>query len=206
MQHSEEVRFAAVLLVFAALSFADTRIPDCESGKLSDYEKLGAVGCRIGDKTFSNFHYHQGVGGLPSDAISLTPDTSTETFEPGLLFEGKWASSSQDSIVSYNVAAQPNGKPISGASLEMQLGQITGSGKVTVLSDVCSEDQNAAPDRCDAEKLELKVVLSADNTKKPVDNVHFEQPRQAIHVVTPVDLAPGRGGSASLDSFMAVFQ
>lgn len=195
---------AIALLGFATLSFAQAGVPDCDAGKLSDYEKLGATGCLIGDKNFSNFRYHQGAAGLPSNAISLTPGTTAETDDPGLLFEGKWTSASEDSYVSYDVEAQPHGKPITGASLEMQFGEITGTGKATVQSDLCSTD--GASDNCGTQKLELKVVLSATGPKKPQDNGAFKEPQTEIHVVTPVDVAPGSGGTATLDGFMAVFR
>jgi hypothetical protein len=131
---------AIALLGFATLSFAVAGIPDCVPGKLSDYEKLEATGCLIGDKKFSNFQYHQGHAGLPGDAISLTPGTISESDDVGLLFEGKWTSASEDSYVTYNVEVQPQGKPITGASLEMQFGEITGAGKATVLTDLCPMD------------------------------------------------------------------
>ncbi len=195
---------ATALLGFATLSFADAKVSDCIQGTLSDYEKLGNQGCLIGDKRFSNFQYHRGANGLPSDAISLTPGTIPETEDPGLLFEAKWTSASKESSVSYDVEVQPHGKPITGASLEMQFGQITGTGRATVLADMCSEDGSAAG--CGAQKVELKVVLSADGSKKPLDNAQFKEPLQAIRVITPVDVASGSGGSAALDGFMAVFR
>ena len=195
---------ATALLTLTTLSFAHAQVADCAPGKLSDYEKLGAQGCMIGDKKFSNFQYHQGAAGLPSDAISLTPGTTPDTDDPGLLFEAKWASASEDSFVSYNVEAQPNGKPISGASLQMQFGTITGTGSATVLADLCSSDGTA--DNCGSQKLELKVVLSAHGPKTPAANGQFNEPQRAIRVVTPIDLASGRGGSADLDGFMAVFR
>ena len=195
---------AAALLGFSTLSFADAKVPDCIQGTLSDYEKLGIQGCLIGDKKFSNFQYHRGANGLPGNAISLTPGTIPETDDPGLLFEAKWTSASQESFVSYEVEVQPNGKPITGASLEMQFGQITGTGRATVLADMCPEDGSAAS--CGTQKVELKVVLSADGSKKPLDNAQFKEPLKAIRVITPVDVAPGSGGSAALDGFMAVFR
>ncbi len=195
---------ATALLTLTTLSFAHAQVADCAPGNLSDYEKLGAQGCMIGEKKFSNFQYHQGAAGLPSDAISLTPGTTPDTDDPGLLFEAKWASASEDSFVSYNVEAQPNGKPISGASLQMQFGTITGTGSATVLADLCSSDGTA--DTCGSQKLELKVVLSAHGPKTPAANGQFNEPQRAIRVVTPIDLASGRGGSADLDGFMAVFR
>ncbi|MGB7553735.1 MAG: hypothetical protein WBM04_05140 [Candidatus Korobacteraceae bacterium] len=67
---------ATALLTLTTLSVAHAQVTDCAAGKLSDYEKLGTQGCMIGDKKFSNFQYHQGAAGLPSDAISLTPGGS----------------------------------------------------------------------------------------------------------------------------------
>jgi len=198
-------RLAAVaLLSITTLSFADTRVPDCAPGTLSDYQKLGAAGCMIGDKKFSNFHYQQGTSGLPSDAISVTPGTTPETNDPGILFEGKWASTQQESFVSYTVEATPNGKPITGASLEMQFGQITGNGKAQVVARLCPAgglDASSKP-----QKLQLQVVLSPDKSKKSMDQGQFKDPQQQVRVTTPVDVSTGRGGTAELDGFMTVFR
>ena len=195
---------ASALLGLATLSSANAQIPDCAPGNLTQYLKLGAQGCLIGDKKFSNFQYHKGPDGLSSAAISLTPGTVPETDDPGILFEGKWASSSRQSFVTYDVEVEAHGKPITGASLEMQFGQIIGTGSASVLSDLCPI--GGATDSCGPQKLELKVVLSADGSKRPVDDVQFKEPQKEIHVVTPVDVAPGKGGSATLDGFMEVFR
>jgi hypothetical protein len=192
-----------VLLGIAMLSSAQNKAPDCTPGTLSDYERLGATGCLIGDKRFSSFQYHQEAGGLSSSAISVTPGTIPDTDDPGILFEGKWSSASRKSYVSYVVEVQPNGKAITGASLEMQFGQITGTGRATVLADLCPVE--GASQTCGGQKLELRVVLSAAGSKKPLDKGRFKEPQQQIRVVSPVDVASGSGGSASLDGFMAVF-
>ena len=194
---------AMAFLGIGMLSLAQGNVPDCTPGTLSDYEKLGATGCLIGDKKFSNFQYHQEAGGLPGSAISVTPGTIHETDDPGILFEGKWSSASRKSYVSYVVEVQPNGKAITGASLEMQFGQITGTGRATVLADLCPVQ--GASQSCGEQKLELRVVLSAAGSKKPLDKGRFKEPQQQIRVVSPVDVASGSGGSASLDGFMAVF-
>jgi hypothetical protein len=195
---------ATALLGLATLSLANAQVPDCVPGKLSDYEKLGAQGCLIGDKKFSNFQYHQGATGMPGDAISLTPGTTPESDDPGLLFEAKWASASEESFVSYDVEVQPDGRPISGASLQMRFGEITGTGRATVLADLCPWD--AATDSCASQKLELKVALSANGPKTAADNGQFKEPQRAVRVVTPIDVAPGSGGTADLDGFMAIFR
>jgi hypothetical protein len=172
--------------------------------KLSDYEKLSASGCLIGDKQFLNFQYHQGAGGLPANAISLTPGTTPNTNDPAILFEGKWAAAASDSYVSYMVATTYQGRPINGVSLEMQFGQITGSGKASVTADLCAA--NGADVNCGAQKMELQVVLSADGSRKAMDSAHFQQPQTEIRVMTPVAVSPGKGGSVELDGFMTVFQ
>jgi hypothetical protein len=195
---------ATVLLGFATLSIAQAQVPDCAPGKLSDYEKLNAAGCLIGDKQFLNFQYHQGIGGLPSNAISVTPGTTAGTNDPAILFEGKWASAASDSYMSYMVATTYKGRPINGASLEMQLGRITGAGKASVIADLCAAD--GADVKCGAQKVELQIVLSADGKRKAMDTAHFQQPQTEVRVRTPVNVAPGKGGAVELDGFMTVFQ
>lgn len=131
---------AAVLVVLATHSPAAAQVPDCGPGKLSDYEKLGTQGCMIGDKRFASFSYHQGLNALPSSSISVTPGTVPDSDDAGLLFEAKWAApDSRESFVSYTVEVQLNGKPITGASLEMQFGEITGTGEARVAAQLCSE-------------------------------------------------------------------
>lgn len=194
----------SILVVFAALSAASAQVPACAEGKLSYYEKLGPAGCMIGDKQFFNFQYRQGVGGLPSTAISVTPGTTPVTDDPGILFEGKWASMSRDSYVSYTVAAVPRGRPISGASLEMQFGQITGPGKATVITELCP--MNQVDQSCGNTRLELQVVLSGDGQRKATDTGKFQQAQTEVRVRTPLEVSPGKGGDVELGGFMTVFQ
>ncbi len=195
---------ATVVLVLATLSLAAAQVPECELGKLSDYEKLGSSGCMIGDKKFSNFSYHRGLNGLPSGSITVTPGTVPESEDAGLVFEAKWAApSSLESFVTYAVEVQPDGKPIKGASLQMQFGEITGTSKATVEAELCSLDSNS--DTCGGQQLDLKVVVSSDKSKKAVDSGHFKTPLRALRVSTPLDVAPGSGGTATLEGFMTVF-
>ena len=132
-QHNR--RFLVIAMVLELATFVAAQVPDCSPGKLSDYEKLGAQGCAIGGMHFSNFTYHQGPSGLPSNAISVTPGTVTDSDDPALLFEANWTTPMPGSSVSYKLEVAPDGKPISGASLEMQFGQITGSGEAEVAAE-----------------------------------------------------------------------
>lgn len=105
--------------------------------------------------------------------------------------------------MTYTIEVQPDGKPIKGASLQMQFGEITGTGKATVMAELCPLDGNS--DNCGDKQLDLKVVLSSDKSKKAVDSGHFKSPLTAVRAFTPVDVAPGSGGTATLEGFMTVF-
>lgn len=120
------------------------------------------------------------------------------------MFEAKWAApASLESFVTYTIEVRPDGKPIKGASLQMPFGEITGTGNATVAEEVCPWDGNL--DSCGDQRLDLKVVLSSDKSKKAVDSGYFKSPLTAVRVSTPVDVAPGRGGTAILEGFITVF-
>ncbi|MGB8888790.1 MAG: hypothetical protein WCC87_18825 [Candidatus Korobacteraceae bacterium] len=196
---------AGALLVFAALSLATAQVPDCTPGKLSDYEKLGQQGCLIGDKKFSNFRYHQVADGLPSDSISLTPGTVPGSDDPALLIEAAWvAPSNQESSVSYTVEVQPKGKSISGATLEMQYGQITGTGKAMVFAELCPVAGDA--DHCGVPQLKLAVELDSTQPRKVMDSGELKTPLREVRVISPLTIATGKNGTASLNGFMTVFR
>ena len=196
---------AAMVLVLATVSFAPGQVPDCAPGKLSDYEKLGATGCLIGDKRFSNFQYRHGPDGLPGESIEVTPGTVPESDSPGLLFEARWvAPSYRNSFVSYTVEVLPNGKPITGASLEMQFGEITGTGEAQVTAELCPLDSSSGS--CGTQELDLKVMLNNQGSKKASDKGQFRNALRGVRVLTPLIVASGKDGSASLNGFMTVFR
>jgi hypothetical protein len=196
---------AGALLVLGTLSWAAAQVPDCAPGKLSDYQKLGPDGCLIGDKKFANFRYHQGADGLPADAISLTPGTVPGNDDPALLIEAAWvAPSNQGSYVSYTVEAQPKAKPISGATLEMQYGQITGTGAAEVFAELCPVAGDA--DRCGMPQLKLEVELDSTQPRKVTDSGELKTPLREVRVISPLTMATGKNGTASLNGFMTVFR
>lgn len=196
---------AGALLFFATLSLANAQVPDCSPGKLSDYEKLGAQGCAIGDKTFSNFRYHQASDGLPGDSISITPGTVPDSDDPGLLIEATWiAPSYQGSYVSYTVEVQPTGRPISGATLEMQFGQITGTGEAKVVAKLCPVAANS--DDCGMGELKLQVLLDSSQPRKVMDSGELKTPMCEVRVISPLSIATGKNGTARLNGFMTVFR
>jgi hypothetical protein len=203
--HNLKRLMARVLLVLATLSCATAQVPDCAQSKLSDYEKLGPQGCLIGDKKFANFRYHQAADGLPGDSISLTPGTVPGNDDPALLIEAAWvAPSSQGSYVSYTVEVQPKGKPISGATLEMQYGQITGTGEAIVFTELCPVADDA--DRCGMPQLKLAVQLDTTHPRKVMDSGELKTPLGEVRVISPLTIATGKNGTASLNGFMTVFR
>lgn len=195
---------AAGLLVLATLSLAGAQVPDCAPGKLSDYEMLGPQGCAVGENMFSNFRYHHASGGLPSSAISITPGTSPDSDDPGMLFEAKWVAPAQQSSVSYLVDVQPKGKPISGATLQLQFGEITGAGEAKVDTEICPPAASA--DNCAAPELKLQVVLSTGPARKVSDTGQLNGSTRQLRVIHLLSVAAGKGGTASFNGFMAVFQ
>jgi hypothetical protein len=110
----------------------------CGPGTLADYEALGATGCTIEDKTFSNFNLAAATaqGGLlpiPAGDISVTPDSSVPN-DPGVDFSANWSvtgNQSLDDVIHFDVFT---GGPatIKDASLILNgAGQFPGNAQVT---------------------------------------------------------------------------
>ena len=205
-RHSWLVQFAwsvVCVIVLAGAIPALGQVPDCGPGKLSDYLAMGPQGCAIGTLRFSQFTYSPAPGGPPANAISVTPGTVPESDDPGLLLEAAWSTPSAGSSVSYSIEVAPGRKSVSGASLEMQLGQVTGTGAAKVTAEL--HPSPSAVGGCGPAELTLSVFLDATNAKKAVDKGQLKEPAQQLCVVTPVSLSPGKRGSAKLQGFMTVF-
>jgi hypothetical protein len=192
-----------IAMVLAGATFGAAQVPECTLGQLSDYQRLDAQGCTIGDERFFNFTYQQVPGGIPATAISITPGTVPGNDEPALLFEAAWVTPAADLSISYTVEVAPRGKPISGASLEMQFGEITGTGEVRIASEL--HPSTNASSTCGPAQLALNVLLGAGQSKRPTDSGQLKDPARRLCVVSPVSIRPGKNGSASLRSFMTVF-
>ena len=67
-----KVRFAGAALVLALGIGGPAESVSCVQGTAADYETLGATGCTIGDKTFSNFVFN----GFPEANITVIPGTN----------------------------------------------------------------------------------------------------------------------------------
>ena len=189
-------------MLLAGAMTAQAQVADCGPAKLSDYLAMGPQGCAIGNLRFSHFIYSPAPNGPPANAISVTPGTTPENDDPGLLLEAAWATPSAGSSVSYSVEVAPGRKPVSGASLQMQLGQVTGTGKANVTAELHPTADSGA---CGPTQLTLSVFLDATHAKRAVDDGQLKEPARQLCVVTPVSLTPGKQGSAKLQGFMTVF-
>ncbi len=200
----KQIATLALLVLSMAWYAAGQATPDCAPGKLADYEHLGAQGCTIGHARFFNFHYHKTPNGLPASAISVTPGTTPNSGDPGLLLEAHWHTPlQQGSFISYRVDVPAVAGPLIGATLEMEFGQITGTGEATVVTEICSAE--AASGKCGAGALALHVILSARAGRKVSDHRGLQNPLRSFRVINTPSLTTGRNGSASMNGFMMVF-
>ena len=89
---------------------------------LDAYIALGAAGCQIGDKTFSNFSYNGDGTGVLANQVGVTPDA---TGNLGVQLNGAWggpATGINDVAINFTVAITPGAAPagtlITDASLQ----------------------------------------------------------------------------------------
>lgn len=200
-----KITAALALLVLSIAGPAPAQAaPDCAPGNLSHYEHLGAQGCHIGPARFFNFHYYQASDGLPPSAISVTPGTTPTGGNPGLLLEAHWTAPVQDkSSVSYDVDVPPPAKPLTAATLQMEFGQVSGTGEANVVTRICSSPLNSGA--CGPSALKLEVTLSARAGRKASDDRPLQNPLHSFHVISTPHLITGRNGSAGMNGFMLVF-
>ena len=180
--------------------------PLCVSGTIADYKALGADGCIIADKLFSNFIYASTSGGtgvaVADTAVFVTPvvpsGTGIYSPGPGLIFASdNWfvpsasttTASYVDSSFSFTVTAL-NG---SGALLEdgtLTLGQFSVAG--TGLVDI-TETINPA-------SLQLQV----DSAGPLVDHKSFA-PTSTVNVLKDLLVAVPRNRTGSATGSAQVF-
>jgi len=133
-----------VLLITGMIVLASSMAwatPTCVSDSLANYILLGAGGCQIGDKIFSNFDY-TGTPNAPTAAnINVKPRTPS-AFVDGVLFTGSWTVSgvnqSLDSNITFTVTVPGGNQVIEDASFITLSGVgITGTGLLTVTEGLC---------------------------------------------------------------------
>jgi len=121
---------AGYMLVVPATSEATLCIP----GTMESYVALGATGCTIDDKTFSNFAYSNDV---PSGGVSVTPVPISGN--PGVTFTGPWVLTGTSSstpkflfaLINFEATTTSGAKSITDASLT-----VSWSGTGTFNADV----------------------------------------------------------------------
>lgn len=187
-----------VALAAGVVSEGRAQVPECVPGSLAFYQALGSQGCVAGDARFANFKYHQ-ADGLAAPSINLTPGTSPDSNDPGLLVEGSWTRPSQGSSISYTVEII-RGNAIDGGTLEMQFGQISGTGEARVVTQICAPVEGS--DSCAAGSLKLQVVLSAGTEKRVRQTSRMVAPLRQVEVVSTISLANGNNGTANFNGFL----
>src|SRR5262249_42719621 len=143
------VLLAAIAFLLLGGTARAVPTPACPEGKkLSDYIALGAGGCLLGDKVFSNFALklgpNTGADTAPkADQISVTPlDVARD---PGFPFTGDPEfQSSATGFFSYRLAftvkVQADGAPIKDASAEFSVPTLAADGSVDATETICLGD------------------------------------------------------------------
>ena len=113
----------------------------CTNGTVQSYIALGAEGCQIDDKLFSNFFYESssygGASAIPASGVSVVPYATP--LNPGFLFSAGWSvgpNQGQDSHIMYSVTVLPGGLRITDISAAMNGYGATGFGFVSVAESV----------------------------------------------------------------------
>lgn len=159
---------------------------------------MGPDGCRIGNVQVLGF-VRRGTGLLKSSSISVTPGTSIDSNDPALLVEAHWTAKPDQSLVlTYRVTVVTTGGAIGGGTLEMQFGQISGTGTGHIDAELCPVGENDC--------MKLQTLLGADRPHKPRDAGELRAPVRELQVNESLELSAGRNGSAQVNGFMTVFR
>jgi PEP-CTERM motif len=95
---------------------------------LDAYIALGAAGCQIGDKTFSNFSYNGDGTGVLANQVGVTPDAAGNL---GVQLNGAWggpAAGANDVAINFTVAITPGAAPAGTLITDASLQVLNGTG------------------------------------------------------------------------------
>jgi hypothetical protein len=95
---------------------------------LDAYIALGAAGCQIGDKTFSNFVYNGDGTGILATQVGVTPDASGNL---GVQLNGAWGgpvAGANDVAINFTVAITPGAAPAGTLITDASLQVLNGTG------------------------------------------------------------------------------
>ncbi len=208
----------AVALTFSGRSAGAGPMP-CPDGKTyADYAALGANGCLLGDKVFSNFVLNlgpnTGTGTTPkSNQIVVTPLSPANN--PGLRFTGTPPFHAPplpgpptffSYRFGYNVRVQAGGLPIGDVSLAMAAPTVAADGSVTIQELLCLGGVFESKGICAGNKpmAQLNAFDMPAGTQL-TDSITFTQPYRLIGTQTLLIADAGLAGSASVASFTQQF-
>jgi len=166
----------------------------CTSQSLSAYEVLGATGCTIGDKLFSNFSLIASGNTPPTAAqITVTPDTS-HSGEIGLDFNASWSVSgsgqTQDDAITFDVAVVGGGGMlITDASTVQSTSGFTGTGSANVTEGICANPPCTTT-------TNTTTINSAGATQ--LSSTTIFSPTGVIQAIKDIGVNSGSSGSASI--------
>ena len=116
--------------------------PCAPTASLQDYLNMGAGGCTIEDKIFSDFSYSSSAQGgataIAASGITVTPITTP--LDPGLQFQANWSASSgqvSDSSIGFTVTTLSGAALIEDASIVQLGGSVVGTGTANLGEGIC---------------------------------------------------------------------
>jgi hypothetical protein len=147
------------------------------------YIALGATGCQVGDKTFSNFSYNGNGTGVLAPQVGVTPET---TGNLGVQVNGAWAgpaSGANDVAFGFTVAITPGAAPAGTLITDASLQVLNGTGSFTDTEQVFNAVGGAL----------LATLTASDNLLHP--SLPFPAPFTAgvlaVNVTDDLHLNPG---------------
>jgi hypothetical protein len=219
------IRMAVVFLALtgAALGSAPAfAVPLCQGDQtLQDYIDLGAGGCELGDKVFSNFALalgpNDGAATVPkANQISVTP--LDDPLNPGFTFTGDPPFQSPPGAtpfffswrLSFTVAVQPDGQAIEDASLDYDGATATGNANSTANELLCLGGLFQSKGLC-ADGIPQASLDLRDNTNQAnqaFDSVTFDNTYDLVDTQTLIVVeqgTPDDPGAASFTSLTEQF-
>ncbi|HET6182813.1 MAG TPA: hypothetical protein VFA03_04390 [Acetobacteraceae bacterium] len=209
----------ALAVALALLSGRAFALPACPDGQpYATYMAIGAGGCLLNDKAFSNFTLALG----PNSGAATTPKANqitvmpiTTAGNPGFRFTGNPpfhapALPGPPTFFSYrfgyDVRVQAAGQPITDASLTMLAPTLAADGSVSIAEDICLGAVFESKGVC-AHNAPMRT-LNVFDTPQGVQltaSLTFSQPYRLVATQTLLIASAGLAGSASVDSFTEQF-
>jgi PEP-CTERM motif len=197
-----------LLFLFGFSASLTWATPACVDGTtLASYVALGATGCQIGDKIFSDFSYAPtSINTAPVPATSVVVDTvgpSGETISGsriGLQFNAPWTAgtgAANDGAITFLVTVASGGPILIEDAALAQVSAISGTGAASVGESGCG------PTPCTVGQWTL-MTFNATTGSQASDHTIFT-PTGSIEVTKDISATGGSNGSASLSVVQDTF-